>query len=637
MPPTETKPAKESLRLTRAKSRVGVPSADRNRKGRRSVPWAWLTRVPALCALLALATAFIYAPVIKHEFINYDDDVYILNNPHVTSGWTWQNVRWALTSDAAGNWHPVTWLSHALDCQIYGIENAAGHHATSLLLHVLNVVLLFLFLSWVTGARGRSFVVAGLFALHPFNVESVAWVAERKNVLCTFFFLLALLAYAWYVRRPRLDRYLLIGILFVLGLASKPMVITLPFVLLLLDFWPLGRVKGWSAPAAAFPVEQKAFPRLLVEKLPLIALSAASAVITMAVQARGKVVASLSDLPLSWRLQNAVWAYATYLWKTFVPIGLAPFYPTSDLKVWVVLLSAVFLLVISWLVWKLRSSRPYLAVGYLWFLGTLVPVIGIVQVGSQSMADRYAYIPLIGVFIAVVWGLEAAAGANSRWLVVAASLALVGSSLVTWRQLGYWKDGISLWSHTLQVTTDNFVAEEDLAVDLANQGRDDEALPHFVIAQKIRPTDDTATMNIGINLESRGLHDLAIKEFDQVIRLNTNPAKVFEAHRREGVIYAQLGDLQKSRAHLMQAVQLSPFDPSLLQDLAMLEANEAADKFSKSLPANPSAQQYFQLGQLLEQGFKVNQAKAAYEKALKIDPGMKEARQALLGLADAKR
>jgi protein O-mannosyl-transferase len=588
-----------------------------------------MMQIPLICIFLAFVTAAIYAPVVRHDFIDYDDDVYVYNNTHVNTGLSWQAVKWAFTSDAAGNWHPLTWISHALDCELYGLNRPSGHHATSLLLHLYNVALLFLFLSWVTKARGRSFVVAALFALHPFNVESVAWVAERKNVLCTLFFLLALLAYAWYAKRPDVKRYLCVAALFVLGLLSKPMVITLPFVLLLLDFWPLGRVQDMTQPSSDFPVAQVPLYRLLLEKLPLLALAGASAVITMIAQRRGNAVVSFSDSPLPWRLQNAVWAYATYLWKAFLPWGLAPFYPTMPFAPWQVALAAIFLLAVGCLIWRLRSGRPYLAFGYLWFLGMLVPVIGIVQIGSQSMADRYAYIPLIGIFVAVVWGIFGAARSDTRRLAAFAAIGLLVLAVATAFQLSYWKNSVKLWTHALKVTVPNFVAEEDLAVGLANLGRDDEALPHFMIAKDIRPTDPIALVNIGINLEKHGRHQEAIQEFETVIKTNHDPDHLTEAHRRAGVIYAQLGDRAKARDNLIQALQFSPDDPVILQNLSMLEIEDGLDKMSKSVLAHPTAEGYFQLGQFLEEDRNIPDARKAYENALKLDPNLTAARNAL--------
>jgi tetratricopeptide (TPR) repeat protein len=289
-------------------------------------------------------------------------------------------------------------------------------------------------------------------------------------------------------------------------------------------------------------------------------------------------------------------------------------------------------------VWKLSSGRPYLAVGYLWFLGTLVPVIGIVQIGAQSMADRYAYIPLIGIFVAVVWGVYASAqsrGVNGRWLTSIASLILLALALLTWRQVSYWKNSISLWSHALDVTIDNFVAEEDLAVGLANQGSDDEALPHFIIARNIRPNDPIANLNIGINLERHGRHQEAIRQFQSLIRINDDPDHLdhlFDAHRRLGVIYTELGDRPKARAELLQAFQVRPEDPEVLADLSRVETDEVVDKLSKAVSARPTAQGYFQLGHALEQDHKVQDAQTAYENALHLDPKLADARQALTNL-----
>jgi protein O-mannosyl-transferase len=597
---------------------------------------AWFTQVPALCLLLFVATAAVYAPLVRHDFIDYDDDRYVVTNPHVNTGLHWQNIEWALTTDAVANWHPLTWISHQLDSQLYGLDHPGGHHATSLLLHILNVLILFLLLFRATGAKWPSFVVAALFALHPLNVESVAWLAERKNVLCTFFFLLAIGAYGWYARKPDFRRYALVAGLFVLGLASKPMVITLPFVLLLIDFWPLGRVENWSSPSSAFPVNRVPLLRLVAEKLPLLLLSAGSAMITMIVQRRGNELVPIADSPLSWRLQNAIWAYASYLWKATLPRGLAPFYPTMELPVRQVVLASVALLAISVLVWKKSSGRPYLAVGYLWFLGTLVPVIGIVQVGAQSMADRYTYIPLIGIFVAMVWAAFDAAATKISPSVQTAAVFIILLALAfgTWRQVGFWKDSITIWSHALNVTVDNFVAEEDLAVGLANEGRDDEAFPHFLIARQIRPTDAVANLNIGINLEQHGRHRDAIQEFDALTHITDDPGQLFDAHRRMAKIYAEIGIPEKARAEFLQACQINPNDLSVLTDLGKLETDEAVARLSRSVSAHPTAQGYLQLGQLLEQGGKSRDAQAAYRNALRLDPKLPQAKQALANLSN---
>ena len=603
---------------------------------RRAFPYsaysdtAWIWTV-ALSLVLVLATTAIYARVIHHQFVDYDDDVYVVQNPHVNTGFTWANIRWALTADAVSNWHPITWISHILDCQLYGLSYPGGHHASSLILHVFNVVLIFLLLSRATGAVGCSFIAAGLLALHPFNVESVAWVAERKNVLCTFFFLLALGAYGWYARKPSAARYACVAGLFVLALASKPMVITLPFVLLLLDFWPLGRVQKWSTASPAFPVARAPFLRLVVEKLPLIGLSAASAVITVVVQRRGHQIVSFSDSGIGWRLENAIWAYATYLWITFLPWRLAPFYPTMQLPVWRVAASGCFLLAVAWLVWRFGPGRPYLFVGWLWFVGTLVPVIGIIQIGAQSMADRYAYIPLIGIFVAAVWGIRGVRlpVLGDYGTAALAAVILISFSLATYFQVGYWQDSVSLWRHALDATVDNFVAEEDLAVGLANQGRDDEAFPHFIAARSIRPFDTIANFNIAINLEQHGRHEDAVLQFEQLIRSQPDLEHMFEAHRRVAAIYDEVGDFEKARSHLVEAIHLKPEDTTVFRDLASLESKVAAENLSQSILAHPTAQGYYELGQFLEQDGRTHDAHAAYSQALHLDPNFLDAKRAM--------
>src|SRR5580700_1852215 len=421
----------------------------------------------ALAVSLALATLAVYHSVGSHPFIDYDDHDYVTNNSHVKAGLTWDTFTWAWTSTQASNWHPVTWLSHAADCELHGL-NPSGHHWTNLLLHTLNVALVFLLLERVTGARWRSLFAAALFALHPLNVESVAWIAERKNVLSTLFFLSALGAYGWYAAKPGVKRYLVVAAFFALGLAAKPMVITLPFVFLLMDFWPLQRVQGWGpatasraragkrkqatedeAIASPLGLPSRPVSRLLLEKLPLFIFLFASAIITVIAQ-RSSAIRSLSKIPMDERLENALYSYALYIWKAFWPTRLALFYPhpTDTLTGWQLGLAFLFLFSVTALVWNQRSVRPYLVTGWLWYLGTLVPVIGIVQVGDQAMADRYAYIPLIGIFVMVVWGIgDWADGRNVnvglRWAASVAVLAAL--SFLTWRQIGYWRSDIDVW------------------------------------------------------------------------------------------------------------------------------------------------------------------------------------------------
>lgn len=589
-----------------------------------------------ICVLLAVATLSVYAPVVRHQFVNFDDNIYVLDNPHVNSGLNWHMVRWALTAFWAGNWHPLTWFSHALDCQVFGLY-PGGHHISSLLLHVANVVLLFLLLKRVTGHRVRSLIVAGLFALHPFNVESVAWVAERKNLLCTFFFLLTLGAYGWYAQKPRLQRYLCVAGLFMLSLASKPMVITLPFVLLLVDFWPLGRIEKWSKPASAFPVPQLPFSRLALEKLPLLALSCASAVITIIAQRHLNAVAPLSVFPFTHRVMNALYSYVIYLEKIFLPHGFAVFYPVVPLSGWQVSFATLFLIAACFVVWKVRPGRPYLVAGGLWFLGTLVPVIGLLQVGSQSMADRYVYIPMIGILTALVWMVFDIADSKKidvKWVLAGSAGVLVVLATLTWHQLGYWRSSYDLWTRNLAVTVTSYVNEENLAAALVELDRDDEAYPHFMRALRYRPDDPTALLNVGNYLLKHGRSDEAVEKFQTIIRTSKDSGQLAGANRGLGIANVQLGDPDTARKDFVAALQQKPESATDFYNLSMLETMQGVEKMKTVVSAHPSARGYLQLGQLLQAESNIPDARAAFKHALQIDPKFADAKQALHDLQD---
>ena len=584
----------------------------------------------AICLLLAVVTLALYSPAFGHPFIfNYDDDIYVNNNAHVKAGLTWETVRWALTSTESSNWHPATWLSHALDCMLYGL-NPHGHHVTNVLFHVLNVVLLFLLLVRATGAAGRSFLVAALFAVHPFNVESVAWIAERKNVLSTFFFLLTLGAYGWYALKPSLKRYAAVAALFVLALASKPMVVTLPCVLLLLDYWPLRRIRGWSQfnPEAAFPVPQAPLSRLVLEKLPLLALSAADCAVTFFAQRSGGAMRLV--LPLGVRLENAVYAYAMYVWKAFWPAWLAVFYPHpgATLAVWRLGVAALFLLAVSALVWWQRAVRPYLIVGWLWFLGTLVPVIGLVQVGEQAIADRYAYVPLIGIFVVAVWG--AADLADSRQVsfrsrAKAAAIVLAIFSLFTIDQLRYWRSAVDLWAHAVDVTKDSFLGEEDLGAALLATDRYAEALPHFQKAVKLRPSDPGPHLNLAGDLALSDRPRDAVLEYETAIPLTSDPEMRLSAYTTLGRLYSNLGEYAKARASYQAALRIDPQKSSAREGLAKVELSDAI----RNAVETPSGEAYLRLGQLFQQEGRAPEARAAYEQALQLNPKLGDARKAL--------
>ena len=587
-----------------------------------------------------VATLALYNPVNRHPFVNYDDDRYITENPHVHNGLTWRTITWAFTATEQGNWHPLTWLSHALDYQLFH-QNPAGHHFTSLLIHAANAVLLFLFLMYATRRLGPSLFVAALFALHPINVESVAWVAERKNVLCTFFFFATLIAYCWYARQPDWRRYLVFAGLFVLGLMSKPMVITLPFVLLLLDYWPLGRIRGGRADATAAPLS-----KLVVEKLPLIALSAASAVITMQAQRAGGAMRSTAQFSLAVRLENAVMAYAMYLWKMIWPSHLSPIYPHpgDSLAGWQVGTSALVLLAVTAVALKFRARR-YLLTGWLWFLGTLVPVIGLVQVGDQAMADRYAYIPLVGIFIMIAWGIADLADSKQIGLVVRvipAACVLLALSFATNRQLGYWSSNYDLWTHAVAVTGRNFIAQDNLGGALLWLGKTDEAYLHFQAAAEINPLDPMSRSNLGAYLQEHGHMAEAIEKYNRVITLTSDPGLLAATYANLGAAYRKLGEDEKARTSYDQALQLNPNQYNVYLGLGELlekqsRLDDAISNYSKAVELRPTDTGFLLLGRALERTGRRSEALAAYQAALKLSPEMPEAQHAVDALSGSTR
>jgi protein O-mannosyl-transferase len=596
-----------------------------------------------LCLLLVVATLALYNPVNRHPFVNYDDDRYVTENHQVHNGLGWDTVSWAFTAKEQGNWHPLTWLSHVLDYQLFH-QNATGHHFTSLLIHASNAVLLFLLLIYATGRVGSSWFVAALFALHPINVESVAWVAERKNVLSTFFFVAALVAYCWYARKSDWRRYLVFTGLFVFGLMSKPMVITLPFVLLLLDYWPLGRIQGF--PAGVPSVPQAPLSRLLVEKLPLLVFSAASAAITMQVQQAGGATRSTAQFSLGIRLENAVVAYAMYLWKMVWPSHLAPLYPHpgDSLPAWQVAISALVLLAVTVVVLRF-GSRPYLLTGWLWFLGTLVPVIGLVQVGDQAMADRYAYVPLIGIFVMLAWG--AADLADSRQIGLSARMipgacVLLALAFVTHRQLGYWSNNYELWTHALAVTDRNFIAQNNLGGALLLLGKPDEAYAHFQAAAEINPNDPMSRSNLGAYLQEHGKLAEAMAQYDRTISLTSDPGLLAATYSNRGTAYRQLGEDEKARESYDQALRLNPNQSNAYLGLGELlekqnQLDDAIRNYSRSVELRPTTTGFLLLGHALETEARRAEALAAYQSALKLSPELPEAQHAVDELSGKPR
>ena len=592
--------------------------------------------------MLTLLTLLAYNPAAYNDFVSFDDPIYVTRNQHVRAGLTWNTVTWAFQSTEHANWHPLTWLSHALDYQLFQLK-PAGHHYMSVIMHAICAILLFLFLEAATGMAWRSAVVAALFAVHPLNVESVAWVSERKSVLCMLFFALTLLAYRWYAQNPNFKRYGLVGLLFALGLMSKPMVITLPFVLLLLDYWPLGRtspagvapeVQGGRAGTPAPP--RTSWTRLVVEKLPLFALSATSAVITMVAQKAGG--AMHNEYPFWDRLLNAIVSYARYVEKAIWPSRLAAFYPHPDhsLPAWQVATSALLLLSITAAVLMLRKER-YLAVGWFWYLGTMVPVIGLVQVGEQGMADRYAYIPLIGLFIAAVWGIGDWARAKrlpALYLGLAAAVAILGFSAITRTQIGYWKSSVALWSHTLDVTERNFVAHDSLGAELIHEGNIQEAMAQFQAAAAINPRDAFSQLDLGVCEKRQGNIKGAVERYETALRLSADASLRATAFGNLGSIDRAAGDYVQARENYDSALRLLPDSKLALIGLGLIaqktgDLTQAADFYARAVNAEPSDAEYLLLAQALEKSGRPRQAETAYAQARKMSSNWDATEQAV--------
>jgi Flp pilus assembly protein TadD len=528
-----------------------------------------------LALALVLATAAAFGRCCANGFVNYDDDVYVTGNRHVQAGLSASGLAWALTTTEALNWHPLTWLSLQADSQLFGLR-AWGFHLTSVLLHAANVLVLFLLLDRMTGRPWPAALAAALFGLHPLRVESVAWVAERKDVLSTFFGLLALLAYLAYARRPGLARYLTVALLFALSLLAKPMLVTLPAVLLLLDFWPLGRLRlGRSAvPAVAAhaPGPAPVPPwRVLAEKVPLLALAAASAAVTLYAQQRGGAVRSLEQLPLPARVGNALVSYVRYLGLTFWPADLAVFYPQSGepLPGWQVAGAACMLALLTLGALAQARQRPYLLVGWLWFLGTLVPVLGLVQVGDQALADRYTYVPSIGLAVVLAWGAAewADRAPRVRPVLAAAALAVLLACCVgTWRQVGFWRDGRSLWGHALEVTADNYTARNNLGRALVEEGGDPhEAEGHLRAAIRLQPDAWRPYTNLGPALDRQGRLAEAVDCYRRSLALNPNQVL---ARNNLAIDLGKLGCLDEAIAQLTEAIEFDPDSAETCHNLA---------------------------------------------------------------------
>jgi len=595
-----------------------------------------------LSLVLVAVTLFLFNPVNQCKFLNYDDNEYVTENAQVQSGLNWSSFVWAFTTTRVANWHPLTWLSYMLDYQLFKL-NPAGYHLMNLVYHALAAVLLFLVLHRGTGHLGRSFCVALLFALHPLNVESVAWVSERKNVLSAIFWFLAIWAYGWYALRPSWKRYLLLTVCFAMGLMAKATVITLPCVLLLLDIWPLRRVKSFSYQPGkdlktGLNYVSKNWTELVAEKMPLFLLCIFSAVMTI----RALKGLSPTIVPLGVRIENAIVAYVLYLYKAFLPRNLAVFYPIPShyFPMWEVVACAALLLGITIAVLCLGRRQPYLLVGWLWFLGTLVPVIRIFQVDSVGMADRYAYISLIGIFFAVVWGIADWSDklqVPKYCLPVAGFFVLIAFSVDARYQLRYWHDSVSLWSHDLEVTTNDYIAEANLTNALEQSGRSAEALPRYQILVRMNPGSADAHYYYAASLLRNGRTEEAIIECKRAVQLTEDPRSQAQIHALQGRALAVSGRNQEARVEYMEAIRLDPQQSVAYLRLGMLEesegnSDEAILDFTKSIQIAPSELAYLYLARNLENQSRLREALTVYQQAVRNYPTLGEAQQGIISI-----
>jgi tetratricopeptide (TPR) repeat protein len=637
-----------------------------------------------MAALLVLMTIALYWPATRCDFVNYDDNLYITENPHVQSGLTLENIKWAFTNPVVAIWHPLTVMSHMLDCQLFGLR-PWGHHLTSVLLHVVNTVLVFVLLQRLTGVLWRSVLVAAVFGLHPVHVESVAWVAERKDVLSACFGLLSLLFYASYVEKSKIHSpkskvfYGLTLICFALGLMSKPMLVTWPFVMLLLDYWPLRRVAGdgWQGTrdknsGSQLPGATKrnkggsTFNHLLFEKLPFFGLAAVASVVTYLAQRHSGAVKMIQNLPLGARSGNALISYCRYLGKLFWPVDLAVFYPRpGHWPLEQVLLAGGLIMGVTVLLIVKRRRYPFMLMGWLWYCGTLVPVIGLVQVGEQAMADRYTYIPSLGVLILAIWGVYEL---TRSWRYQELVLSMAGCVVVTLcfvitrQQLGYWKDGEILFRHALEVTEDNYIAHNNLGFALFKKNRIDDAISQFLEAIRLKPSFAEAHINLGATLLEKGRVDEAINQYQEAIRLKPDYAEAHynlgnalgkksqideainqyqeairlkpdyaEAHYNLGNVFDEKGQIDEAISQYQEAIRLKPDFAKAHNNLAFAfdekgQINEAISQYQEAIRLAPNhAEAHYNLGNALGKKGQIDEAINQYQEAIRLKPDYAEA------------
>jgi tetratricopeptide (TPR) repeat protein len=593
--------------------------------------WQKQRKVALIYTLLALVTLGLYWPVSGFEFINFDDNQYVTANPNVQAGFTIQGILWAFSTHHASNWHPLTWMSHMLDCQFYGLH-AGGHHLTSVLFHVVNTLLLFGLLRQMTGALWRSAFVAALFAWHPLHVESVAWVSERKDVLSTFFALLTICSYWLYFKTPNWWRYGLTMLFYICGLMSKPMLVTLPLLLLLLDYWPLERNKSLqkSHDKKAKQTTLNVWMRLVKEKVPFFILSGVSCCVTYWVQVIQRDQGGRT-FGFGYRVANALNSYATYIWKTLWPHNLSVFYPyPHHLPPMQVIGAGMFLIILSALAFHYRRSRPNLIVGWLWFLIALVPVIGLVQVGEQAMADRYTYIPAIGLFVAIAWEIPRLLGTMiyaRQFLGMAAALVLGGCLIVTSHQLRYWENSITLFTHAIEVTQNNALAHCNLAVALLVQGKTEAALVHLDEALKITPNFASARNARGELFFKEGRFTEAAADLNTALAVRAN----FDvAHDNLGKVMLAMGKPIEAESQFRTAVRCDPDSITDHINLGLFleqqgRLDEAVAQYTAALRLTPSFEAENALGSALEKQGKITLAVEHYKRVVSIKPDSAEA------------
>ena len=596
----------------------------------------------AICVLLALLVLVVYWQASGFGFVNFDDGEYVFKNPNVQHGFTLESIRWAFNVGHAGNWHPLTWFSHLLDWRLFGAK-AGGHHVTNVLIHTLNVLLLFLVLLRMTGCLWRSAFVAAVFAIHPLHVESVAWVSERKDVLGAFFWLLTLWAYARYTDAPSTRRYLLVVLAFALGLMAKPMLVTLPVVLLLMDYWPLSRFSRSSLRS------------LLLEKAPLLAIAVGSSVVTMFAQSVGTALIPLDYLSLPVRIENALVSYVVYVWKTLWPARLAVFYANPEIRLSILsaTLCGLALLVPTVFAYKARRARPYLLVGALWYLVTLLPVIGLVQVSTQVMADRYTYIPMIGLLIVAAWGIPEAmrpraasiradrrTKANSSPFssptqVTCASMAVIAVlalTVVCYGQVGVWRDSVTLFRHATEVTDGNDLAHGNLGNALQERGDIDGAVYHLEESVRINPINPEVRNDLALALEKQGDEAGAIEHYRKSLRLRPNWAKT---HNDLGVSLAMIGRFKEAIPEFREAVRLTPdyADAHINLGAALASVGkkrEAIPELLEGLRLNPNdADAHSNVGVLMESTGRRREGILHLREALRLEPERGNTRFAL--------